>query len=139
MAKARVSRGTSAPKARKEQPVSEGIRRAAKRAGITVAEAAQPARAVIELSALTELIDFLDSIPDYLVTVWDKLEELSNEANAGYWLFANGNTVPTRADVDEPFEEIEAHRRPAVKNIRYALANVRFVQEQLSLAARGAS
>jgi hypothetical protein len=34
MAKSRVSQGVGASKSRREQPVSEGIRRAAKRAGI---------------------------------------------------------------------------------------------------------
>jgi hypothetical protein len=38
MAKSKVHQKTRAPKARAEQPVSEGIRRAAERAGITHAD-----------------------------------------------------------------------------------------------------
>lgn len=38
MAKSRVTQGKRAPKARAQKPVSEGIRRAAKRAGLTHAD-----------------------------------------------------------------------------------------------------
>lgn len=47
MAKSRVSRGTGAPKARKEKPVSQGIRRAAERAGIVTL--------TVEVGALSDL------------------------------------------------------------------------------------
>ena len=119
---------------RQEQPISSVMPRAADCSGLedasTLVAPAPVLRdgfAEISIDTLRELVGLLDAIPSYLITAWDEIEELADEANAGSWLAEPGH----RQKDDDVFDHVEDHRRPAVKNIRFTLANVEEVRKRL--------
>jgi hypothetical protein len=74
------------------------------------------------------------SISQHVAKLFESIEDLAGEANAGLalWKSARGQEM----EPDDRFEEVEEHRNAALQSLRLICGDVRYVRDALAYAVR---